>query len=274
MNVAIIGCGYVGTAVASHWLQDKGLVVTVTTTTPERVPVLEAMGLRVVVVQGNDSEGLQSVVQNQDTVLVSVGATNAQVYEEAYLNTAQTLVSVLKQITTVKQVIYTSSYALYGNRGGAWVDETSPIAPGTPNAEILAETEQVLLSASSPQMRVCLLRLGGIYGSDRELVKIFSRIAGATRPGNGSEATNWIHLDDIVAAIEFARLNRLEGIYNLVDDAQLTYRELLKQVCEQHGLTKISWDESLPSNRSYNTRVSNQKIKDAGYQLIQPERII
>ncbi|NEP14797.1 MAG: SDR family oxidoreductase [Symploca sp. SIO2C1] len=274
MNVAIIGCGYVGTAVARHWLQDKGLVVTVTTTTPERVPVLEAMGLRVVVVKGNDSEGLQSVVQNQDTVLLSVGAANAQVYEEAYLQTAQTLISVLKQTTTVEQVIYTSSYALYGNRGGDWVDETSPIAPGTPNAEILAETEQVLLSASSPQMRVCLLRLGGIYGKGRELVKIFSRIAGATRPGNGSEATNWIHLDDIVAAIEFARLHRLEGIYNLVDDAQLTYRELLNQVCEQHGLTKVSWDESLPSKRSYNTRVSNQKIKDVGYQLIQPERIV
>ena len=274
MNVAIIGCGYVGTAVACHWLQEKGLVVTVTTTTPERVPVLEAMGLRVVVVKGNDSEGLQYVVHNQDTVLLSVGAANGKVYEEAYLQTAQTLVSLLKQPTTVRQLIYTSSYALYGDRGGAWVDETSSIAPATPNAEILAETEQVLLSASSPKMRVCILRLGGIYGKSRELVKIFSRIAGATRPGNGGEATNWIHLDDIIAAIEFARLHRLQGIYNLVDDAQLTYRELLNKVCQQHGLAKISWDESLPSNRPYNVRVSNQKIKDAGYQLIQPERIV
>jgi len=274
MNVAIIGCGYVGTAVARHWLEEQGLVVTVTTTTPERVPVLEAMGLRVVLVKGNDLEGLQSVVENQDTVLLSVGARNSQTYEETYLLTAQTLVSVLKQATTVKQVIYTSSYALYGNRDGAWVDETSPIAPGNGNAEIIAETEQVLLSASSPQMRSCILRLGGIYGKNRELLKIFSRVAGMTRPGNGNEPTNWTHLDDIVGAIEFARLNQLQGIYNLVDDAQLTYREMLDQLCKQHGLAQISWDPSLPSTRSYNARVSNQKIKDAGYQLIQPERII
>ncbi|NEQ64212.1 MAG: SDR family oxidoreductase [Symploca sp. SIO2D2] len=274
MNVAIIGCGYVGTAVARYWFEEQGLVVTVTTTTPERVPVLEAMGLRVVLVKGNDSEGLKSVVENQDTVLLSVGARNSQTYEETYLKTAQTLVSVLKQTTTVRQVIYTSSYALYGNRDGAWVDETSPIAPGNGNAEILAATEQVLLSASSPQMQVCILRLGGIYGQGRELLKIFSRVAGMTRPGNGNAPTNWTHLDDIVGAIEFARLHQLQGIYNLVDDAQLTYREMLDQLCEQHGLAQISWDPSLPSTRSYNARVSNQKIKDAGYQLIQPERII
>jgi len=274
MNVAIIGCGYVGTAVARYWLEEQGLVVTVTTTTPERVPVLEAMGLRVVLVKGNDSEGLRSVVENQDTVLLSVGARNSQAYEETYLKTAQTLVSVLKQTTTVRQVIYTSSYALYGNRDGAWVDETSPIAPGNANAEIIAATEQVLLSASSLQMQVCILRLGGIYGQGRELVKIFSRVAGMTRPGNGNEPTNWTNLDDIVGAIEFARLHQLQGIYNLVDDAQLTYREMLDQLCEQHGLAQISWDPSLPSTRSYNARVSNKKIKDAGYQLIQPERII
>jgi len=37
--------------------------------------------------------------------------------------------------------------------------------------QILCETEQVLLSASSDDMSVCILRLGGIYGPRRELVK-------------------------------------------------------------------------------------------------------
>lgn len=54
MNVAIIGCGYVGKAVAHHWRQDLGLTVTATTTTPEKVPTLEKIAQRVVVVKGND----------------------------------------------------------------------------------------------------------------------------------------------------------------------------------------------------------------------------
>ena len=81
-----------------------------------------AIAQQVVVVKGNDPVGLQSVLQNQETVLLSVGATNAQVYEETYLHTAQTLVSALKQASTVRQLIYTGSYSVYGDRDGVWED--------------------------------------------------------------------------------------------------------------------------------------------------------
>ncbi len=268
MNVAIIGCGYIGKAIAHYWRQQLGFVVTATTTTPERVALLEEVAQRVVVVKGDDPAGLLSVLQDQETVLLSVGAKNANVYEQTYLHTAQTLVSVLKQVPQVRQLIYTGTYSVYGDRDGEWVDESSPVAPANANCEILSQTEQVLLSASSNNLKVCILRLGGIYGPGRELVKIFGRVAGTTRPGDGSDATNWIHLDDIVGAIEFARSNRLQGIYNLVDDAYLTTGELLDRVCEQHHLPKVVWDASSKSVRPQNARVKNQKIKDVGYQLI------
>jgi len=273
MNVAIIGCCYVGKTVARYWREELGLVVTVTTTTPSRFAEMEAIAQRVVVVKGNDAKGLESVIKNQDTVLLSVGAANANVYEETYLQTAKTLVEVLKKTPSVRQVIYTGSYAVYGDRDGAWVDEDTPVTPANANGQILCDTEQMLLSASGENLRVCILRLGGIHGPGRELVKIFGRVAGTTRPGNGDEPTNWIHLDDIVAAIEFARLHRLQGIYNLVDDAHLTSRELLDRVCEQHNLPKVSWDASLPKVRPYNALVSNQKLKEAGFNLIHPETI-
>lgn len=273
MNVAIIGCGYVGCAVAQFWQQKMTFVVTATTTTPERVPELQTVAQQVVVVQGNDSDLLKSVLKNQDVVLLSVGAKSADVYEETYLHTAQTLVSVLKQIPSVQQLIYTGSYAVYGDRNGAWVDEESLIAPAHQNGQILSDTEQVLLSGSSENLRVCILRLGGIYGPGRELVKIFGRYAGTTRPGNGKDTTNWIHLDDIIGGIKFVRRNRLQGIYNLVDDAHLTTGELLDRVCETHNLPKVKWDSSQESKRPYNAKVSNKKIKDAGYKFIHPQMI-
>lgn len=272
MNVAIIGCGYVGCAVAQYW-QKMTFLLTVTTTTPERVPALQAIAQRVELIKGNDPEGLKSILKNQDVVLLSVGAKNADVYEQTYLHTAQTLVSVLKQVPSVRQVIYTGSYGVYGDRNGDWVDEESSLAPVSQNGQILSDTEQVLLSASSENLRVCILRLGGIYGSGRELVKIFGRYAGTTRPGNGEDTTNWIHIDDIIAAIEFARKHQLQGIYNLVDDAHLTSGELLEGVCETHNLSKVTWDSSQESKRPYNARVSNKKIKDAGYKLIHPQMI-
>ena len=274
MNVAILGCGYVGTAVAHYWRHQLGFCVTATTTTQERTKALASVAQRVLVIRGDDAEGLRSGVQNQDTVLLSVGAPNADSYEETYLQTAQALVKVLQQASTVRQLIYTGSYAVYGDQEGAWVDEAALVAPANPNGQILYDTEQVLLSASSETLDVCIFRLGGIYGPGRELVKILGRAAGTTRPGKGEDATNWIHLDDIVAAIEFARRQRLQGIYNLVDDAKLTSRELFDLVCQQHNLPPVSWASSQVKGRPYNARVSNQKLKAAGYQFIHSQRLL
>ncbi|MBD2184123.1 SDR family oxidoreductase [Planktothrix sp. FACHB-1355] len=273
MRVAIVGCGYVGYAVARYWRQELGLFVTATTTTPDRVAKLEEVAQKVAVVNGNDAANLKSVLQDVEVVLLSVGAKSANLYEETYLHTAKTIVSALKEIPTVRQLIYTGSYSVYGDKSGEWVDESSPLAPANQNGEILAQTEQVLLSASDRNTSVCILRLGGIYGPGRELLKIFGRVPGTTRPGNGDDITNWIHLDDIVGAIEFARKHQLQGIYNLVDDAHLPSRELLDRLFTQHNLPPVTWDASQKSARPYNARVSNQKLKTAGYQLIQPQMI-
>ena len=268
-NATIIGCGYVGKAVAQRWRST--LTVTATTTTPDRVAALESVAQRVQVVKGNDEGGVRSLLQDQAIVLLSVGAPNAATYEETYLQTAKTLVAVLKDVPTVQQVIYTGSYAVYGDRQGAWVDETSEIAPANRNGELLAETEQVLLSVASDSLKVCVLRLGGIYGPGRELTKIFGRAAGTTRSGNGEDAANWVHLDDIVGAIDFARQQSLTGLYNLVGTVPTTTGVLLERLFTAHGLPNVTWDASQPSTRPYNARVSNQKLREAGYQFLYPQ---
>ncbi|AFY43715.1 SDR family oxidoreductase [Nostoc sp. PCC 7107] len=273
MNIAIIGCGYVGYSVAKYWQQKMTFVVTATTTTPERIQELQTVAQKVVIAKGNNAETLQSILQNQDVLLLSVGAKGANLYEETYLETAKTLVAILPQLPNIKQIIYTSSYSVYGDRNGATVDEDTPVEPTHTSGIVLRETEKVLLSATSEKLRVCILRLGGIYGNNRELIKIFGRASGTTRPGNGEDVTNWIHLDDIVGAIEFVRQQHLQGIYNLVDDAHLSSRVLLDTLFAKHNLPTVKWDSDQNSNRPYNAKVSNQKIKDAGYKLIHPHMI-
>lgn len=272
MNIAIIGCGYVGTAVAQQWCE-SGHAIVATTTTRDRIPELDRFARRVAVLKGNDPDALAAVVENQDVIVLCVGAQNANLYRQTYLETAENLVTAIARSSTVKQLIYTSSYAVYGNKNGAWVDEQTPLAPANENGKILEKTEQVLLSANHDRLNVCILRLGGIYGPGRELVKIFSRFAGQTGPGRGDEFSNWIHLDDIVGALEFVRLNCCQGVYNLVNDTPLPLRELLDRLCEHHGLAKVIWDPSTAPVRPYNSRVSNQKLKAAGFQLIHPQTL-
>ncbi|NEP15852.1 MAG: NAD-dependent epimerase/dehydratase family protein [Leptolyngbya sp. SIO4C1] len=268
MRAAIIGCGYVGTQVAQRWRQ-QGLTVTATTTSPERLDELTAVADRAVVLTGNQSDALQDCLADQQTALVCVGSKRQASYEDTYLQTAKNLAAVLPE-TSVQQLVYTSTYSVYGQHYGRWVTEATPVEPVTDKAKVLVAAEQLLLSAARPDLKVCLFRLGGIYGPGRELARIFSRSAGQTRPGRGETASNWVHLDDIVGAIDFARSQSLAGIYNLVQDEIPTVKALIDRVCARHGLAPVSWEPSQPSARPYNARVSNQKLKAAGYTFQRP----
>ena len=274
MKVGIIGCGYVGSAVARLW-QEKGHNVTVTTTTPEKVSNLSPIAETVVVTRGDDLATLKQVLTGREVVLLSVGAKKRDraTYEQAYLQTARNVVLALQENSTIRQLIYTGTHAILSDRGGEWADEECPVAPANENSEILLQTEKELLSAQTDKLKVCILRLAGIYGQGRELIKIFRSWSGTTRPGKGENYTNWVHLDDIVNAIEFVRQQQLEGIYNLSSDEPLVRKEFFDRLFITHNLPGINWDDSTPANRPFNVRLNNQKIKAAGFQLTHPEII-
>ena len=271
MKIAIIGCGYVGKAIAQQWHQ-KGYELTVTTTTPEKIPQLADFAHHVKVCQGNDLDTLKAICEQQNVILLSVGSQGRteEKYRFSYVKTAQNLTKALEDNQTVKQVIYTSSYSIVGNHDGAWVNENTPDQPANIFAEILLETEQILLSMENQDRHVCILRLGGIYGENREILKIFRNAMGKTRPGDGSEYGNWVHLEDVVAGIQFARVQNLSGVFNLVGDEPMQRKEMLDKLAAKYNLPPVMWDESQPSTRQFNVRVSNQKIKSRGFTFKYP----
>ncbi|MEL6383857.1 MAG: SDR family oxidoreductase [Cyanobacteria bacterium J06626_18] len=274
-NVTILGCGYVGTALAEFW-SNKGIHVMGTTTHAEKIVALEPTVAKAMVAKGNDLEAIRAVFEGQDIVIVSVAPTNAYtvdaaIYAATYLPLAENLVKAMGQYPEVKQIIYLSSCSVYGDRQGAWVDETTPIVASDTHIQVLHTVEQALLQAhEQPHPKVCILRLGGIYGPGRGLRQRFEGIAGKTLPGKGDRIVNWVHLEDVVAAIDFARSNRLEGIYNLVDDSVMTIREQITRVCQKYRLPLVRWDASQPSRARKSLRVRNQKLKTAGYVLLYP----
>ena len=267
MKAAIIGCGYVGTAVAKLW-QKQGFDLLVTTTSQSRVEELSQIANNVSIVTGTNVSQLQDALVDREVVLLCVGLRKGASYKDTYLGTARALADVLPN-TNVQQIIYTSTCSVYGEHQGAWVTELMPPAPITENGKIVEATEQTLLSTTTPQRKVCILRLGGIYGPGRTLEKIYGRAAGTTRPGKGDEGTNWVHLNDIVGAVDWARRQQLSGLYNLVQDDVPTIRELIAEVCDRNRLSPVIWDKTQPSTRK-NVRVSNAKIKSTGYQFSHP----
>ena len=265
MNVAIIDCSYFGTKIAQHLSYSFGCTVTTIALNKEKVSEVETL----------EGEALDAGLKNQDAVILGFPAISdrrkldASGDEEIYLRTAKNLVAALKQTPTVKQLIFTSSCTVYGVIDGQWVNEDSPVTTTNKQDEILYQVEKILLQASNEQLKVCILRLGEIYGLGREL-KDYSSLCGQTLSGTGENFTNWTHVDDITSVAGFIIQNKLQGIYNLVDDVPIKSGDLLEQVCKSYGLANVEWDSSIDTNRP-NLRVSNQKLKSVGYRFIHTE---
>ncbi len=260
MNIAIIGCGYVGSAAARHWKQRHH--VTALTRSAMRIPELKSIADDVKIIQDNWAEALAGC----QAVLLCMAPEQPDHYESAFLQTAQAVLQALPHTPELKQIIYTGSASVYGDHDGRLVDENTPCLPQHRNARILIETEQTLLQAEALGYHVCVFRLGEIYGPGRKIADRLRRMAGRPLPGNGVGATNLIHLDDIVGAIDFALQRRLSGIYNLCNDLHIPRKHLYEQICNAEGLEPIIWNPELPSQHAGNKTLSNAKLKAAGHQ--------
>ncbi len=96
---------------------------------------------------------------------------------------------------------YLSTVGVYGDHGGAWVDETSECRPVSRRSVLRVAAEQDWLAfGRDAGLPVAVLRLSGIYGPGRNA---FVNLANGTarrlvKPG---QVFNRIHVDDIAGAL-------------------------------------------------------------------------
>lgn len=249
MRTIIIGCGYVGSSLARFW-RLRGYHVAVTTRNIEKRDALLSIADEVYVGRewGRATSG-------KDVVVVTVAPDSADQYENTYLDTARSLLPFL----STQQVIYTSSTSVYGDNAELHVTEESALYPTSPQARILAETEQVFLQAP----HCCVLRLGEIVGPGRSPIDRLKKME--SFPGTGENPINLSYLDDIVSSIDFAATHRLKGIYNICADDHRSRKEYYESICMKNGLAPPTWDPSKKSMHGGKRIVISDKIKALGF---------
>ena len=267
MKIAIIGCGYVGSALAYH-LKEMGHYVTVTTRSPEKVSALQPISDAVCILEGNDLGRMKDLLQHQDAIVISVAADSQKTYRAAYQETADIIAQAVPSAPHLKQIVYTGSTSVYGDHQGHEVDEMTPPTTLHDTSQILLETERILLGLSNAERHVCLFRLGEIYGPNREIKDRLRQMNGRSLPGDGSSVTNLSHLDEIVRGIVFALETSLDGVYNLCNDVHISRKALYARICQEEGLDDVKWDPSRESIHSGNKLVSSAKIKSKGFQFL------
>ena len=276
MRLSLVGCGYVGQAIAQQLKGHADLELTVTTTSEERRNELTAIADRVLVISASDPDGLFEALHGQDAVIFCLGPKgNRQVdaagYRQTFTDSFRCLDDLLPRLPALRQIIYTGSCSIYGNADGAWIDESTPPQPRDEHGAVLLEAESQLLQMANVHRRVCILRLAALYGPEREFQERFVRLAGSTQQASGERFTNWVHRDDAAAAALAALKGHWEGIINVVDDAPVLLADLLNASLRHAGLEPITWQQSTnQGSAGLNRRISNHLLKQMGYQLRHP----
>ncbi|MEM7582957.1 MAG: TIGR01777 family oxidoreductase [Acidobacteriota bacterium] len=128
-------------------------------------------------------------------------------------------------------LISASAIGFYGDRGAQRVDEDAPSGEGF-LAEVCRQWEAATQPAEDAGARVVKLRIGVVLSTEggalqRMLTPFKFGLGGVV--GNGRQVVSWIHLIDLVAAIEVALEDpELSGPVNAVAPEPVTQRELAR----------------------------------------------
>ena len=277
-RLIILGCGYLGRAVAAKARQ-SGWKVTALTRNPETADVLRSsLGIEVHVGDLAKSTWHDALDPTNASVLncVSGGGGGVDGYARSYREGMQSLVA-WAQRGVPRTVVYTSSTSVYPDAGGDWVDEDGPNA-NSPRANILLEAEAVLerAVASGVLPSATVLRLAGIYGPGRHYLVDQVKAGSRVLPGGGDCFLNLIHRDDAADAIVKALEAGAAGFrrFNLSDGHPATKATIVAWTAKQLGLPVPSFDPEKRSERQLrrsspfdaeppNRRIANTRICDA-----------
>ena len=155
---------------------------------------------------------------------------------------------------------YLSSTGVYGDTGGAWVDETAPTGTGRRTARADCDAEWLARGAR-------VFRLPGIYGPGRSALDRV-RYGTAKRIAVPGQVFSRIHVDDIASGV-IAALDAPAGAYNLADDLPCSQNRVIEEASRLLGREPPllqSLDEAglSPMARAFyseNRRVANGKAK-------------
>ena len=277
-----LGLGYSGRAVAERAMA-KGWLVTGTSTTEAGAGRLRKAGIDAHVFDGSTvTQELRDALQEAQNVLVSIPPerNGANAPEAGKADAALRKLGDLLAISPVAWIGYLSTVGVYGDHGGAWVDEDTPAAPASQRskARLAAETGWQAIGERAGA-RVQVFRLAGIYGPGRSP---FDRLRQGTaqriiKPG---QVFNRIHVDDIADCVLAGLAGRgSSGTYNVTDDLPAAPQDVVAHAAEILGVVpppEVPFDQAPLSDmaRSFyseNKRVRNVRLKsELGIQLCYP----
>ncbi len=258
MTTLIVGCGYVGSALAER-LVARGEHVFGLTRSAHALPVG-------VVPIRSELPSAELTLPSSITRLVyavAPGARDDAAYARGYpLGLGSVLDAIDRAGANLVRAVLVSSTGVYAQDDGSLVDERSAVTSSGTAARIL-EAESLLHTRLGA--RGVVLRLSGIYGPGRDRIVRAIR-EGLPAPGDPTRIGNRIHRDDAAAAIDhLLELDRPAPVYVGTDDAPVALGEVFAWIADRLGVALAPPDAS--GRGATSKRLSNALLRTSGLSL-------
>jgi len=268
------GLGY-SAAVLARRLALQSWSITGTATNSGKAEALRRIGYEMFVFDGMTPNGaIGDALKSSSHVLLSIppdanGDPALRHYGDA-----------IAASPSVKWIGYFSSVAVYGDSGGAWVDEESPPQPRSERGRRRLDAEHTWREvAEQGGKALVLFRLPGIYGPGRSAIDQL-RAGTARRIAKPGQVTNRVHVEDIATAVEAAlRFSNGARVYNVTDDMPAPPQDVTAYGAKLLGVpcppaSDLDDAKVSPMARSFyaeNKKVSNARMKaELGVTLAYP----
>lgn len=268
-RLLIVGCGDVGLRAAAA--VPRRVRVLALTSSPERRAELRARGITPLAGNLDQAATLQRLAGLADRVLHLAPPPGEGTGDPR----TRALLQALRRRTPPLALVYGSTSGVYGDCGGAWIDETAPLRAGTARAQrrVAAENE-VRFFGRSAGVRSSILRIPGIYAPDRAGGTPRERLLRGTpvlRPED-DVYTNHIHAHDLARACLAALWRGApQRAYHASDDTELKMGDYFDLAAGLYGLprpARLSRAEAvrqlpamLLSFMSESRRLANSRLK-------------
>jgi len=263
----IIGCGYLGTPVAKHWIA-QGDQVFALTRSHDNAQRLRTLGIQPLLGDVMEPQSLP-IFPAVEQVLYAVGYDRSGKYslEDVYVQGLKNVVHRLPD--SVQQLVYISSTGVYGQDDGSWVTETSETVPTRPGGKACLEAELFLLDkqAQAALPRVTILRLAGIYGPNR-IPRLAQIKQGQHLKVPSTGWLNLIHVQDAVRVVDCVISQQpSEHLYLVSDGHPVVRHEYLQEIARQLGAPPVVFedtqaDSAVAQRAGSSKRICNQRLMD------------
>ena len=232
-RLLIVGCGDVGLRVVKL-LRSRFRLIALTSN-PERVAALRAASAVPLVGNLDSPATLARLAGLTDAVLHLAPPPKLGESDPRTRN----LLHALARQGRVRRIVYASTSGVYGDCGGALIDETRTLQPASARALRRVDAEARLRwYGRAFGARVTLLRIPGIYALDREGGDPRVRVARGTPVLVAADDvyTNHIHADDLARACVAALFRGTpQRALNICDETELKMGDYFDLVADLHG---------------------------------------